>query len=139
MKFTKKILAALLLSSTLLITGCGQLNIGYVDGAKIEQTPQMKAIIDEGRQKMQELQTQADKDLEGKSDEEKQKISEEVQRKAMGISQAYSTQLRHKLDTALEEISTAKNLDVVLDSSETSPTVPLGGIDVTEEVIQKLQ
>ena len=139
MKFTKKILATALLASTLLMTGCGQLNIGYVNGAKVQDTPQLKAIIDEGRQKMEELQTQADKDLEGKSDEEKQKISEELQRKAMGISQAYSTQMRHKLDTVLAEISESKKLDVVVDSSEDAPTVHVGGIDITEEVVQKLQ
>ena len=53
MKFTKKILAAAFLSSTLLMTGCGQVNIGYVDGARVmEESPQIKAVIEENEQKI---------------------------------------------------------------------------------------
>ena len=139
MKFTKKILAAMLLSSTLLMTGCGQMNVGTVDIEKVSEAPQMKAILDEGHQKMQELQDQLLKDTQGKSEEEMQKAAEDYQRKAMGIGQAYNTQMKHKLDTVLAEIAEAKKLDAVVESSKDMPTVYKGGIDVTDEVVQKLQ
>lgn len=139
MKFTKKILAAMLLSSTLLMTGCGEMDIGTVDIEKIEDTPQMKAIIDEGHQKLEDLQNQLLTETQDKSEDEMMKAAEEFQRKAAGIRQAYDTQLRHKLDTVLAEISEQKKLDAVVESSKNSPTVFKGGIDVTEEVVQKLQ
>ena len=140
MKLTKKFLAATLLASTLLMTGCGgKLNIGYVDIMKIEDTPQMTKIIDEGHQKIAELQEQAEKDLQGKSEEELTKLQEEYQRKARGIQQAYDTQLKHKLDTVLAEISEAKDLDAVIESSADMPTILHGGVDLTDEVVQKLQ
>ena len=139
MKFTKKIFAAMILSSTLLMTGCGQMNIGTIDVEKIEEAPQMKSILDEGQKKMQELQEQALKETEGKSEEEIAKAAEEYQRKAAGIGQAYNTQMKHKLDTAIAEIAEAKKLDAVIESSKNTPVVLKGGIDITDEVVQKLQ
>ena len=139
MKFTKKILATMLLSSTLLMTGCGEMNIGTVDLEKVEDTPQMKAIIDEGRKKIEEVQNQSVTESQGKSQEEKAKAEEEFQRKASGIHQAYETQLKHKLDTVLAEISEQKKLDAVVESSKNAPVILKGGIDVTDEVVKKLQ
>lgn len=139
MKFNKKFLATALLASTLLMTGCGQANIGYIDVAKVEETPQMTAIIDEGHKKIQELQEQNKKDSEGKSEEEVAKLQEDFQRKAMGIQQSYDTQLKHKLDTVLDEISKSKEIDVVIESSKDVRIVISGGIDLTDEVVKKLQ
>ncbi len=139
MNFTKKIFATALLASTIFMTGCGQMNIGYVDGEKVESAPQLQAIINEGEQKLQELQAEAAKELEGKEGEELTNLQSTYQRRAQGIQQAYSTQLRQKLDSVLAEISETKKLDVVVESSKDNPTVFLGGIDVTEEVVQKLQ
>ena len=139
MNFTKKFFATVILGFTLFMTGCGQMNLGTIDIDKIEDTPQMKAIREEGEQKMQELQDQLLKDTQGKSEEEMQKAAEDYQRKAMGIGQAYNTQMKHKLDTVLAEIAEAKKLDAVVESSKDMPTVYKGGIDVTDEVVQKLQ
>ena len=140
MKFTKKILAAAFLSSTLLMTGCGQVNIGYVDGARVmEESPQIKAVIEENEQKIIALQEEAQKELEGKEGEELIKAQSDLQRKLQGINQAYATQLKHKLDEVLAEMSQAKKIDVVVDSSKELPLVMKGGIDLTDELIQKLQ
>ena len=139
MKFTKKFFAAMILSSTLLMTGCGEMNIGTVDLEKVEETPQMKAIIDEGHKKLEDLQNQMITESQGKSEEEMTKAAQEFQRKATGIQQAYDTQLKHKLDTVLAEISEAKKLDAVVESSKNTPVILKGGIDVTEEVVKKLQ
>ena len=144
MKLPKKIKIAAFLMASLFLTGCGsQVNIGYVDGNRVmEEAPQIKAIIDEGQKKAAEIQDEAAATLDENSeltDEERQKATEDIQRKFMGIQQAYSTQLQHKLDEAFSSIAQEKNLDVVVDSSEANPTVFLGGIDVTEDVIKKLQ
>ena len=139
MKFTKKILAAMILSSTLLMTGCGEMNIGTVDLEKVEEAPQMKAIIDEGHKKIEDLQNQTLTESQGKSEEEQTKAVQDLQRKAAGIQQAYATQLKHKLDTVLAEIAEQKKLDAVVESSKNTRVIYKGGIDVTDEVVQKLQ
>ena len=144
MKLPKKIMTAALLIVSLFMTGCGsQVNIGYVDGAKIiEEAPQIKAILEESEKKIEEIQNEATAKLDENpdwTDEEKNAAMAELQRKIMGINQAYSTQLKYKFDEAISGIAAEKKLDVVVDSSENQPTVLMGGIDVTDEVIKKLQ
>ncbi len=143
MNISKKIKVAALLVASFFVTGCGsQANIGYIDSAKIMDTPQIKAILEEGQKKATEIQNEAAAMLEENPDwteEERNNALAESQRKLVGISQAYNTQLKYKLDEAIQGISQEKQLDVVVDSSEDQPTVLLGGIDITDEVVKKLQ
>ena len=144
MNFTRKIAAAGLLVAALAFTGCGSsAEIGYVDGSKVmNEAPQIKAIMDEGSKKIEEATNAASADFENHSEwteEEQAKAQADLQRKIIGINQAYATQLQHKIEEALAVISQEKNLDVVIDSSATDPIIHLGGVDVTAELIQKLQ
>lgn len=143
MDLSKKIKIGALIAAALAFSGCGSVNIGYVDGAKVmNEAPQIKAVMDEGAKKIEEIQQEATAQLENNpemTDEEISKAQAELQRKLIGINQAYSTQLQHKLNEALAVIAQEKKLDVVVDSSESQPIVLEGGIDVTAEVIQKLQ
>ena len=144
MNLSKKIKFAALLAASLFVTGCGsQANIGYVDSGRLmEEAPQIKAVLEEGRQKAEEIQKEMQTALENNpdwSDEEKSKATADAQRKLMGINQAYATQLKYKLDEALAAISQEKKLDVVVDSSKNQPIVLQGGIDITEDTIKKLQ
>ena len=63
----------------------------------------------------------------------------ETQRKLAGLNQMYSIQLEQKLNVAVEDIVKEKKLDIVMDSSKTYPSVITGGVDITDEVIGKLQ
>ena len=144
MNFSKKIKIAAFLIASFFVTGCGsQINIGYVDSGRImDESQQIKTVIEEGQKKAEEIQNEAAAQLESNpewTDEEKNKAMAETQRKLMGINQAYATQLKYKFDEALSKIAQEKNLDVVVDSSETQPIILQGGIDVTDEVIKKLQ
>ena len=144
MNFSKKIKLAAFLIASFFVTGCGsQINIGYVDSGRImDESQQIKTVIEEGQKKAEEIQNEAAAQLESNpewTDEEKNKAMAETQRKLMGINQAYATQLKYKFDEALSKIAQEKNLDVVVDSSETQPIILQGGIDVTDEVIKKLQ
>jgi hypothetical protein len=56
-----------------------------------------------------------------------------------GLNQMYSIQLEQKLNTAIEDVVKNKKLDVVMDSSDRYPSVLSGGLDITDEVIGKLQ
>lgn len=136
-------MAAMLAVSSLMITGCGQVNIGYIDGQKVlSDAPQIKAVIEESKKKLEEVETEAMAEMEKNpnwTDEEKMKAQGDIQRKIIGINQAYATQLKHKLDEALADIAKQKNLDAVVDSSKDNPIMLRGGVDLTDEVIQKLQ
>ncbi len=144
MKFPKKLTIAALLVASFFVTGCGsQVNIGYVDGEKImNEAPQIKAVLEEGEQKAEDIQQEAITTLENNPDwteEEKSNALMEMQRKLSGINQAYATQLKYKFDEAIAGIAAEKKLDVVVDSSENQKLIIIGGVDVTDEVIKKLQ
>ena len=144
MNLQKKIKIVALLIASFFVTGCGsQINIGYVDYNKImQESPQIKTIVEEGQTKTAELENEASTKLDENSElseEERNKAIADIQRKFMGIQQAYSTQVQHKLNEALSAIAQEKNLDVVVDSSESQPVILQGGIDLTDEVIKKLQ
>ena len=137
----KSVLA--ILFSTFFISGCGEVQLGYIDAEKvIQEAPQLKSVLEEGNKKVQELQEQAAEELASKqnvSDEDMNQARQDFQRRVASVGQAYNTQLRQKLDAAVANVVADKNIDVVLDSSQENPQVFLGGIDLTDEVIQKLQ
>lgn len=138
----KKFLLMITLAAAMLVSGCGEVNIGYVDSEKLMDAPQVKTIREEGETKLQEAETKMIEEITAKQDapdEEKQKVQMEAQRKLMGIQQAYSSQIKQKLDAALADIVKAKNIDIVVDSSEDQKVVFQGGIDLTDEVSKKLQ
>ena len=142
MDLSRKIKIGALIAAALAFTGCGSVNIGYVDGAKVmNEAPQIKNIMDEGAKKIEEIQQEAAqlRDNPDMTDEEISKAQADIQRKLIGVNQAYATQLQHKLNEALAGIAQEKKLDVVVDSSESQPVVLEGGVDLTAEVIQKLQ
>ena len=144
MKFPKKIQIAALLMATFFVTGCGsQVNIGYIDSERImSDSPQIKNVIEESQKKIEEIQKEAAEKLENNPDwteEEKNTAMIEAQRKIIGLNQGYSIQVKNKFDEAISGIAAEKKLDVVVDSSENQPIILMGGVDVTDDVIQKLQ
>lgn len=126
----------------MLMGGCGELHVGYADYEKLLETPQIKAVLEEGDAKMQEIQTAAEAELSGRedlTDEEVQKVQADVQRKLAGLQQAYFTQYTQKMNAAAEAVSKEKSLEIIIDSSENQKMIFTGGIDVTDDLIKKLQ
>ena len=134
---TKKRIAAVVMSAlcvAALATGCGKVNIGYIDQSRIQnEAPQIKSSIEEMQNKLQEAQAK------GTSEEEMQKLQQQLQMKAAGVQQQYSTQIKSKVDAALDDVVKAKKLDTVVNSNGKDGVVVSGGTDITDEVIQKLQ
>lgn len=143
MKVNGKIALGLLMALTFVISGCGQARIGYIDGEKVmEEAPQIKTMLTEADQKIAEAQKELEEGIkagETMPAEEAEQKQQEAQRKLMSLNQQYSAQLKHKLDTALSQIAAEKKLDVVVESMTVQKSVVQGGIDVTDEVIRKLQ
>ena len=147
MKNKKRITAALMsvLCAAALFAGCGKVNVGYVDQNRIQnEAPQIKASIEEMQGKMTEVQQEAEQKFQeaaaiGTSEEDMQKLQQQMQMKAAGVQQQYAIQIKAKVDAAMDDIVKAKKLDTVVNSNGKDGVVVSGGVDITEDVIQKLQ
>lgn len=139
----KKLAATALLATSLLMTGCGQAQIGSVDISKVmEQAPRVKTLMAEAEAKAKEAQDTFTKEYTNKPDlteEDVTKAQAELQRKLLGINQAYTSQIKSRLDVVLDEIAREKNIDVVINNSADSKLIFRGAIDVTDDVIKKMQ
>ena len=144
MKYTSKAAAAVLLTASMFAAGCGQVHIGTMDRERVQtEAPQIKAVVTEANEKLMEAQQEAQAKFEASPNmttEEAQQLQMETQRKMAGLNQMYTIQLQQKLDVAVQDIVKEKKLDIVLDSgTKTQPSVLTGGVDITDEVIGKLQ
>lgn len=149
MKLRKKSILILIAAMAIMVltSGCGQVKIGYIDGERVtKEAPQISALVEEGNQKIMEAQQQASQDVQKKlqenpnmSEEDAQKVQADAQRKVQGLNQSYALQLRQKLDVALGAVAKEKKLDAVVNNAPSQPTAVTGAVDVTDEVIQKLQ
>ena len=147
MNLKKKSLAVLFSALTvmMLASGCGKAKLGYVDQSRLQkESPQIEAVMKEWDGKMADLQKEAadslsqDK-LKSMSEDDAKKAQQQMQMKAMALNQQYQSQLKAKVDAAIEDIAKTKKLDAVVDSEESAKLVVSGGVDITDEVIQKLQ
>lgn len=135
------------LCAVFMTAGCGKVNIGYADYTRIQQeAPQIKSSLDEMKTRMEDFQKDAEKQLQEqannvKSEEDAQKFQElqqQLKMQAAGIQQQYSTQVKSKIFAAMDGIAKEKKLDAVVNSTGKDGLIT-GGIDVTDEVIAKLQ
>lgn len=143
MKFANKLAAATLLAASLMLTGCGQGQIGSVDVNKVmTEAPRVKTLMSEAETKVKEAQEKFEQDKAAKpdmTDEEITKAQMDFQRKLEGINQAYTSQIKNRMDVVIEEIAREKNIDVVISNPADQKMLHHGGIDVTDEVIKKMQ
>ena len=107
-----------------------------VDIKKVEaEAPAVKTIKEDLQKKAKELQDQMQKETEGKSREEAEKIVNDKRAQMQVASSEAQNKLKASLDTALAEVSKEKNLGAVL----IKDAVPAGGVDITDEVIKKMK
>lgn len=143
MNYFNKAAAAVLLTASMFAAGCGQVHIGTLDRERVQtEAPQIKAVVTEANEKLMEAQQEAQAKFAANPNmttEEAQQLQMETQRKMAGLNQMYMTQYEQKLNVAVEDIVKEKHLDIVMDSSKTNPSVIVGGADITDEVIGKLQ
>ena len=142
MNSIKKLAAAVILASSLILTGCGQAQIGSVDIDKVmAEAPRVKTLMAEAEGKIKDTQEKFQQDYGDKemTEEEAAKAQMEFQRKLEGINQAYATQIRSRMDVVIEEISREKNIDVVISNSTDDRLIFQGAVDVTDDVIKKMQ
>jgi outer membrane protein len=146
MKWKKGTLALIAgaFAATLLMSGCGQTRIGYVDSERLmKESPQIQSLVDEGNQKMEEEGKKIDADLSEKkgqlSDEDFAKEEAKARQRMAGLQQSYMVQIQQKVNAALDPIAKEKKLDAIVTNQTQEKVAVEGGIDVTDEAIQKLQ
>ena len=142
MNLAKKLAAVALLASSLILTGCGQAQIGSVDVDRVmAEAPRVKTLMTEAEGKIKDAQEKFQKDYEGKelSEEDALKLQMDFQRKLEGINQGYASQIKSRMDVVINEISQEKNIDVVLSNAKNDKTIFQGAIDITDDVIKKMQ
>lgn len=143
MNLIKKLAATALLTVSLLVMGCGNGQIACVDVSKVmEEAPRVKTLMTEAETKAKEIQDNFEKEYANKPDltqEDVAKAQAELQRKLEGINRAYTSQIKNRLDVVLEELAREKNLDVVISNAAQDKMIFHGAIDVTDEVIKKMQ
>ena len=143
MNFVKKLAAVALLATTMLFTGCGESQIGCVDKSKVmADSPRAKKAIEEAKAEVDKIVQEFDAKYANNDDvseEDAAKAQIELQRNLQKINQKYSAQLESRLQVVVAEIAQSKNIDVVISNTTEQKLIHLGAIDITDEVIQKMQ
>ncbi len=142
----KALLAGMTLLAAILASGCAgerKASIAYFNSDRIDQeATQIKAIEEEAKTKIEGMQKEFMELMMKQSEmtpEEFQAAQQEQMIKMQSTGQQYQMQIRQKVDVALDEICKAKKIDVVLQNSSLEKSVILGGIDVTDDLIEKLK
>ncbi|HJF85348.1 MAG TPA: OmpH family outer membrane protein [Megamonas hypermegale] len=135
------------------MAGCGNdTKLGYLDAERVmNEAPQIKTIRDNIDTKNKEIEAK-EQDLYNKkasmSDEDFKKEQMNIQRQYQGLDMQYKSQIKNTMDKVLAEVSTEKELSAVVPKTlvrsngmqiQKQEFVIQGGIDITDEVIQKLQ
>ena len=128
----------------LLASGCGKAQIGYIDPHRVEETPQIKSLDDEMKEKLKEMQTQAENDLKAKEAQgaKPEDLMQQQQQAVVTMRQlgsSYDQQKLLKVQTAVGEIARTKKLDAVVYNAEEQKLIRLGGVDITDDVLNALQ
>lgn len=146
MKKIAFLILSILVAGTL-IAGCGknESKIAYIDMNRvIKEAPQVATLNKDFETKLSEIEKEK-ADLLQKRDTMK---PEEFQQKAMAITQkeqsiqmGIQTQFANLIEPVYIQISEEKDLSVILNkvNSYSQKTVEYGGIDVTDDVIEKLK
>ena len=137
MKMKKGLLVGMALMGSLLVAGCGsEPQFGVLDGQRVmAESPKIQAIQQELMTKGEALQEQLRKDQRTMSSAQFAKKQKETMQEFMVIRKGLETQLEATMETATSEVAAEKKLNLILYKQG----VAQGGIDVTDDVIKKLQ
>ncbi len=153
MKIKLILVIALISMMSIFMTGCGnEIKLGYLDAERVmNEAPQIKTIRDNIDAKNKEIEAK-EADLQNQkatmSPEDLKKAQMDIQRQYQGLDMQYKSQVKNTMDKVLAEVSTEKELSAVVPKTlvrsngmqvQKQEFVVEGGIDITDEVIQKLQ
>ncbi len=125
--------------STILLAGCGAekpSTIGIVDMQKVmAENPKIKQMQDQLNTKAKELTANLEKEKATLKPEEFQQKEQVAYAEFMKLKQEFEAQIEAQTKKVLEEVAKEKKLGAVIYKNG----MAWGGIDVTEDVLKKLQ
>lgn len=153
MKIKLIVVAVMMALMSVFMLGCGsETKLGYVDTDRImNEAPQIKTIKDNIDAKNKEIEakaTELDQQKGSMSEEDYKKAQLNIQREYQGLDAQYQSQVKNAMDKVLAEVTKEKELSAVVPKQlvrsagmqvQKQDFVVEGGIDITDEVIQKLQ
>lgn len=156
MNLNKKSICALLMVGiiTIFVSGCSNTKMGVVDTERImKESPQIqtmtKSQTEQYTQKQKELTEKLKNDKANMSDEDYQKSFNAAKAELGAMEDQFNSELKTTIDKAMADVSKEKNLSAVvmkdlvqtnqMGQSTKEEFVIQGGIDVTDDLIQKLQ
>ena len=156
MKLKKKSICTLIMAGVLalMVSGCSDTRIGYIDKERVmKESPQMQQIATTAdaaaNEKSKELMDKLDQNKASMSDAEYQQAVMQAQSELNAAQVPYLSQAKTLVDAAAADIAKDKKLSAIVekDHIDTNPLgqaqksefVIQGGVDVTDDLIQKLQ
>lgn len=135
----KRLSAVILVMTLVLIlsAGCGgATQVGVFDPEKVMvESPKVKTLQEQLNTKAKELTDKLEKEKAGLSAEDQQKRQEEAYNEFLKIKQDLESQVDAALKQAIDQVAQEKKLSVILYKN----SVAQGGVDVTDDVIKKMQ
>ena len=132
-------LLLIMLFSVVLLAGCGAekpSTIGIVDMQKImTENPKIKQMQEQLNGKAQELTANLEKERATLKPEEFQQKEQLAYAEFMKLKQEFESQIELQTKKVLEEVAKEKKLGAVIYKNG----MAWGGIDVTDDVLKKLQ
>lgn len=132
----KKLVALFVAMVAVFSFGCGRnAQFGVVDLKKVETESKIyQTIRQDMMTKGQKLQSEMIEESKGKSKEEAEKILQEKSAKMQVLQSEAQNKLKNSFESAVSAVAKEKNLSAVL----VKDAVPQGGVDITAEVIKKM-
>ena len=137
MKTLRYLLAISMVIMAVVVSGCGQnKNVGVIDVEKVvTESPKIKIMNEELMAKHKEIEEKLNADKTTLSEADFNNAKQAADTEFTALRKDLSGKMETEIKTNLEKIAKEKNLSVIIKKNVTVQ----GGVDVTDEMIAKLQ
>ena len=137
MKTLRYLLAISMVIMAVVVSGCGQnKNVGVIDVEKVvTESPKIKVMNEELMAKHKEIEEKLNTDKTTLSEVDFNNAKQAADTEFTALRKDLSGKMETEIKTNLEKIAKEKNLSVIIKKNVTVQ----GGVDVTDEMIAKLQ
>ena len=137
MKTLRYLVAISMVIMAVVVSGCGQnKNVGVIDVEKVvTESPKIKVMNEELMAKHKEIEEKLNTDKTTLSEADFNNAKQAADTEFTALRKDLSGKMENEIKTNLEKIAKEKNLSVIIKKNVTVQ----GGVDVTDEIIAKLQ
>ena len=137
MKTLRYLVAISMVIMAVVVSGCGQnKNVGVIDVEKVvTESPKIKVMNEELMAKHKEIEEKLNTDKTTLSEADFNNAKQAAETEFTDLRKDLSAKMETEIKTNLEKIAKEKNLSVIIKKNVTVQ----GGVDVTDEMIAKLQ